>query len=109
MAGIEPGTIHIPTATPTTSTTTESTAATASGEDVKGKRPKLPSFWIPTLTPNAKPTEIKKPVRNYIHCMEKKVCAEQTKQTADSCFGLVGPHQRRVCLAALGGPRLRQT
>ena len=49
MAGIEPGTIHIPTATSTTSTTTESTAATASGEDVKGKRPKLPSFLLPSL------------------------------------------------------------
>ena len=27
-------------------------------------------------------------------------------QTVDSCFGLVGPHQRRVCLVALRGPRL---
>ena len=23
----------------------------------------------------------------------RKVCAEQTKQMADSCFGLVGPHK----------------
>ena len=42
---------------------------------------------------------------NLIFNMEK-VCAEQTKQTADSCFRLVGPHQRRVYLAALRGPRL---
>ena len=34
-------------------------------------------------------------------CTRKKVCAEQTKQTVDSCFGLVGPYQRCVCLAAL--------
>ena len=27
-------------------------------------------------------------------------------QTADSCFGLVGPHQRRLCLVALRQPRL---
>ena len=27
-------------------------------------------------------------------------------QTTDSCFGLVGPHQRRVCLVALRQPRL---
>ena len=26
-------------------------------------RPKLPSFCVPSLTPSAKPTEIKKPVR----------------------------------------------
>jgi len=27
-----------------------------------GSKPKLPSFWVPALTPDAKPTEIKKPV-----------------------------------------------
>ena len=26
------------------------------------RRPKLPSFWVPSLTPAAKATEIKKPV-----------------------------------------------
>lgn len=29
-----------------------------------------------------------------------KVSPHQTRQTVDSCFGLVGPHQHRVCLAA---------
>lgn len=68
MAGIEPGTVHIPIATPTAMPTTSTTGESAAvGEDVKGKRPKLPSFWIPTLTPNAKPTEIKKPVMNYMY------------------------------------------
>ena len=35
-----------------------------------------------------------------------KVWAEQTTQTADTCFQLVGLHQRCVCLAALQQPRL---
>ena len=30
-------------------------------------------------------------------CSWNKVCAEKTRKTADSCFGLVGPHQRCVC------------
>ena len=30
---------------------------------------KLPSFWVPALTPDAKPTEIKKPVSMYIIIM----------------------------------------
>ena len=38
---------------------------------------------------------------HHVQCTWKKVCAEQTKQMADICFGLVGPHQHRVCLAAL--------
>ena len=71
MAGIEPGTIHIPATSSAATATAESGGASGTGggggggggEDVKGKRPKLPSFWIPTLTPNAKSTEIKKPVR----------------------------------------------
>lgn len=33
----------------------------------------------------------------YLHCMActtgKKVCTEQAKLTAESCFALVGPHQ----------------
>ena len=42
-----------------------------------------------------------------IHIAYKKgVCAEQTKQTVDSCFGLVGPHQRHLCLATLQQSRL---
>ena len=35
---------------------------------------KLPSFWVPALTPDAKPTEIKKPVHTYytyILCSDK--------------------------------------
>ena len=47
-------------ATPTTSQG-QSSAASSSSEEVKSK-PKLPSFWVPSLTPDAKPTEIKKPV-----------------------------------------------
>ena len=31
---------------------------------------------------------------------------EPTRQRVDSCFRLVGPHQHRVCLAALLWPRL---
>ena len=31
-------------------------------------------------------------------------CAEQTRQTADSCFRLVGPHHCCVCLVALQWP-----
>ena len=42
----------------------------------------------------------------YMCCIWKKVCAEQTRQMADSCFGLVGPHQRSVCVVALRWPRL---
>jgi len=42
----------------------EKQKATSSGisnlED--GMDKKLPSFWIPSLTPNSKPTEVKKPV-----------------------------------------------
>ena len=37
----------------------------------------------------------------HVNVYGKKVCAEQTKQTVDSCFGLVGPHQHCVCVAAL--------
>ena len=33
--------------------------------------------------------------------MGKKVCAEQIKQTADSCFGLVGPHQHVHCMSSV--------
>ena len=35
-----------------------------------------------------------------LHTHGKKVCAEQT---VDSCFRLVGPHPRHVCMAALLG------
>lgn len=34
-------------------------------KEVKGKQ-KLPSFWIPSLTPQAKATELKKPVSEYV-------------------------------------------
>ena len=37
----------------------EDLLSSASGSSSK---PKLPSFWVPALTPDAKPTEIKKPV-----------------------------------------------
>jgi nitric oxide synthase-interacting protein len=54
-------------ATPTTSQGQSSSASAGSSsssstDEVKSK-PKLPSFWVPSLTPDAKPTEIKKPVR----------------------------------------------
>ena len=39
----------------------------------------------------------------------EKVCAEQTKQTAGSCFGLVGPHQRQAALQRPGLTYPRQT
>ena len=69
MAGLEAGTTHIPPSSSSgAAVATSSTASCASGdngEGGKGKRPKLPSFWIPTLTPSAKPTEIKKPVRFF--------------------------------------------
>ena len=70
MAGLEAGTTHIPPssssgAAATTSSSSSSSASGDGGEGGKGKRPKLPSFWIPTLTPSAKPTEIKKPVSLY--------------------------------------------
>ena len=32
------------------------------GDSSKPQSKKLPSFWIPSLTPDAKPVEIKKPV-----------------------------------------------
>ena len=52
-------------ATPTTSQGQSSSASggssSSAGDEVKSK-PKLPSFWVPSLTPDAKPTEIKKPV-----------------------------------------------
>ena len=38
-------------------------SSSSSADEVKSK-PKLPSFWVPSLTPDAKPTEIKKPVSN---------------------------------------------
>ena len=71
MADIEPGTVHIPSSISATQPTGGeasrssgiSSASESRGAGGKGKRPKLPSFWIPTLTPSAKPTEIKKPVR----------------------------------------------
>jgi nitric oxide synthase-interacting protein len=62
MAGLEAGTTHIPpSSSSAAATTTTATSSDGGEEGGKGKRPKLPSFWIPTLTPNAKPTEIKKP------------------------------------------------
>ena len=71
MAGLEPGTVHIPSSTRTQSSAGEAsssgTSSTSDSGSVKGKRPKLPSFWIPTLTPSAKPTEIKKPVSKISH------------------------------------------
>nr|CCU09388.1 nitric oxide synthase-interacting protein [Suberites domuncula] len=42
----------------------QSTTDSGSAED---QRSKLPSFWIPSLTPDAKPTEIKKP-DNKTYC-----------------------------------------
>ena len=66
MADLEPGTVRIPSSTAKRESGESSSssigAKSAGGESVKGKRPKLPSFWIPTLTPSASPTEIKKPV-----------------------------------------------
>ena len=47
-------------ATPTTSQG-QSSSSSSTSDEVKSK-PKLPSFWVPSLTPAAKPTEIKKPV-----------------------------------------------
>lgn len=35
------------------------------------------------------------------------MCAKQTKQMADGCFRLVGPHQGCVCLASLGRAHIR--
>ena len=68
MAGLEAGTTHIPpSSSSAAATTTTATSSDGGEEGGKGKRPKLPSFWIPTLTPNAKPTEIKKPVRLYTY------------------------------------------
>ena len=34
-------------------------------------------------------------------CAQSKPSKQQTAQTSDSCFRLVGPHQHRICLAAL--------
>ena len=53
-------------ATPTasqgqSSSASGSSSSSSSADEVKSK-PKLPSFWVPSLTPDAKPTEIKKPV-----------------------------------------------
>lgn len=39
----------------------QSSKTVTTGEEGKSK-PQLPSFWVPSLTPDAKPTEIKKPV-----------------------------------------------
>ena len=38
------------------------TAQGGQGDSSKPQSKKLPSFWIPSLTPDAKPVEIKKPV-----------------------------------------------
>ena len=38
--------------------------------------------------------------------MQTEAIWASKRQTADSCFGLVGPHQRRVCLVALRRPRV---
>ena len=35
------------------------------GTDVPKSKSALPSFWVPSLTPSAKPTEIKKPVNLF--------------------------------------------
>lgn len=64
MAGIVPGTIQIPSTSTSIKPSTASTENVSSGNVKEKARPKLPSFWIPTLTPSAKPTEIKKPVRS---------------------------------------------
>ena len=47
-------------------------------------------------------------VTSHMTCYqhENKVCAEQTRQVADSCFDLIGPHQCCVCLAAPLRPTL---
>ena len=61
-------------------TVSEATPGTNVSTDEQ--RSKLPSFWIPSLTPDSKPTEIKKPVSTYNvhlyshcfhHCMRDKV------------------------------------
>ena len=40
-------------------------------------------------------------VHMHIH-MNKSGGPEQARQTVDSCFELVGPHQRRVCTSCSG-------
>ena len=45
--------------------TKEDLASVVQYEDLpssSSSKQKLPSFWVPALTPDAKPTEIKKPV-----------------------------------------------
>ena len=38
------------------------------------RRPQLPSFWVPSLTPAAKATEIKKPVSGLCECLHSNRC-----------------------------------
>ena len=54
-------------ATPSTSQGQSSSASASSSSDKVKSKPKLPSFWVPSLTPDAKPTEIKKPVSKWHH------------------------------------------
>ena len=92
MADVEPGTVRIPSSTKTPSGEAgsggTSSASGSRGADVKGKRPKLPSFWIPTLTPSAKPTEIKKPVsEQFCFLLYTNVtCCMQLATHCATCF-----------------------
>jgi len=43
-------------------TSQKSEATPGTNVSTEEQRSKLPSFWIPSLTPDTKPTEIKKPV-----------------------------------------------
>ena len=51
----------MPTTSQGQSSSASASSSSSSTDEVKSK-PKLPSFWVPSLTPDAKPTEIKKPV-----------------------------------------------
>ncbi len=47
---------------------TKSEATPGTNVSSEEQRSKLPSFWIPSLTPDSTPTEIKKPVSTLIQC-----------------------------------------
>ena len=60
-----------PTASQGQSSSASASGSSGSSADEVKSKPKLPSFWVPSLTPDAKPTEIKKPVSviNGIVCI----------------------------------------
>lgn len=78
--------------------TTSSSAASSSSSSKPARdgsrdgtekgRPKLPSFWVPTLTPDAKPTEIKKPVSHSCNWRDTSVLVVVTarqREGGQSC------------------------